>query len=270
MKLRTAVAAVFLLGALCGCSNNSTTTSYLYTPAPVTPRPTFDTTRYRTKEEINAKVDEDFVISSQSIDQGYPSKESEYYTEFTENIDKNIKSSVNNHLNSSVTKADVDNMISDIKNTDFDNASGSLVSYFPSNTNTVTFTTPTPATPSPTQRPADFVPDSFSSTNYPYSLYSYDGRTYLGEVTLSQNNTKSIWNTDGSYGSSDSLTSIFNSYGIYGSKNSMFSAFNDDASSPPIIFDSKGNYLGRLSENTDFADSVTLDALKVFAEKNSL
>lgn len=262
MKLKIVAAAALLLCSLYGCGNNSNTASSLYTPAPVTPRPTFDTTHYRTKEEMKAKVAEDFVISSQAIDQSYPSKESEYYPEYTEVADEKVKNIVNK-TETNVTSKDLNKVVKDIQNSDFDTQKTNTVITKP--LNNVTF-----VTPQPTKRPKNSIPDGFSSTNYPYSVYSYDGRTYLGDLTLNDSDENSIWNTEGQYGSPDSLTSIFNSYSIYGSANSMFSAFNDNASSPPIIFDSKGNSVGVLSSNSNFDNGISVETLKDYLQKNGL
>lgn len=66
-------------------------------------------------------------------------------------------------------------------------------------------------------------------------LYSYDGETYLGELSTNRYATDSVFNKYGTYGSKYSIYSIYNKYGTYGSAYSNYSAFNRFATQPPII-----------------------------------
>ncbi len=265
MKFRFVAAAALMICSLYGCGNNNASTTSLYTPAPVTPRPTFSTSRYITKEEMTAKKDQSFVIASKGVDtqNSYPSKEEEFdriYEEEKPKTSTSVKTSAstNKNVNISYSSSQKQNVyVGDNQNSDeeYMYAENAFI------------TTPEPQL---TPRPAYAVPSGFSSKNYPYSVYSHDGSRYLGDITMNPDNENSIWNQDGEYGSPDSTTSIYNTYGIYGSSNSMFSAFNDYATAPPKIYDSKGNQVGLLSSNLIHTDGISPDELKAYVEKNGL
>lgn len=90
---------------------------------------------------------------------------------------------------------------------------------------------------------------SQASMNFPWYLYSNDGKIYLGKVTTNRYDSESIWNEYGTYGNKYSSNSIWNEYGTYGSKYSNQSAFNKYASEPPQIVDKDGYFVCYLTEN---------------------
>jgi hypothetical protein len=77
-----------------------------------------------------------------------------------------------------------------------------------------------------------------------------DDGEFLGLISTSTVDSKSIMNTVGRYGSSVSSTCILNSVSRYGSTVSRQSAFCDIASSPPSIFSKDGKFLAFLTTNT--------------------
>lgn len=98
--------------------------------------------------------------------------------------------------------------------------------------------------------------------DFPWHLYSYDGKTYLGKLTLNTNDIDSIWNEFGEYGNNYSGTSIWNEYGLYGSVNSPASAFNPYATRPPVIYSNDGTFMGYLSKNK-YLDNISLDIISL-------
>jgi len=80
-------------------------------------------------------------------------------------------------------------------------------------------------------------------------IVAQDG-TFLGNISTSPVNSKSILNSVGAHGSEVRSDSIFNSVGRYGSSVSRYSAFNDIASSPPKVYTTDGEFIGYLTTNT--------------------
>ncbi|MFN8005960.1 MAG: hypothetical protein U0V70_02795 [Terriglobia bacterium] len=72
---------------------------------------------------------------------------------------------------------------------------------------------------------------------------------YLGRLSENRYNPDSVSNPYGSYGSPYSPNSINNANGIYGSRFSPQSVKNPYATSTPKLYDSEGNYHGKLSSN---------------------
>jgi hypothetical protein len=67
-------------------------------------------------------------------------------------------------------------------------------------------------------------------------LYSNDSKNeYLGCLTCTASDSKSVWNHHGTYGNLYNKKSIWNKYGIYGDNTSNFSPWNPHAENPPII-----------------------------------
>lgn len=282
MKLKLAAIAFLAVCALCGCSNTRDASSSFYTPTPVTPRPTFDTTYYRTKEEINAKQDSEFVIYDNVKTGGYPSHRQEYDPIVITNNEALAyeKDRENAAKEQARLRAEAEKAAAAAKRNNNTSSYGSSYSSTPTYTSgnttpsnssiVINGSTPTYNEATPAPRDESSIPEGFSSTNYPYSLYSFDGRTYLGKITADVSDPESIWNNSGDYGSADSSTSIFNMYGIYGSSNSMFSAFNDYASAPPKIYDSRGNIVGLLTSNLSVQNGISPDTLKTYASDKKL
>jgi len=74
-------------------------------------------------------------------------------------------------------------------------------------------------------------------------------KTYLGKLTTNSSDTDSIFNDYGTYGSKYNQNSIWNDYGTFGGKFSAYSPFNEFSATPPLIVDSNGNIVGRLTVN---------------------
>lgn len=104
-------------------------------------------------------------------------------------------------------------------------------------------------------------------TTIALSLYSSDGKTYLGKLTSNEFDLDSIFNSYGIYGSKYSINSIWNEFGAYGSKFSSTSAFNEFAFEPPVISDEKGNIIGRLTINTTISGAISPFGLKEALKK---
>ena len=80
---------------------------------------------------------------------------------------------------------------------------------------------------------------------------------YLGRLSSNRYQSDSTSNPYGQYGSSYSSNSINNPYGQYGSQYSSNSANNPYAANAPKLYDSQGNYRGKLSSNRYDPDSVS-------------
>ncbi|KRE70840.1 stalk domain-containing protein [Paenibacillus sp. Soil750] len=117
------------------------------------------------------------------------------------------------------------------------------------NTSTTTTTTTTTTTNTPTTNQA--------KVKGPLTLYSSDGKKYLGILTADKYGLDSVFNEYGTYGSKYGLNSIWNEYGDYGSKYSLKSAFNDYTTTPPIILDGDGNICGYLTTNTTIKGGIS-------------
>ena len=74
-------------------------------------------------------------------------------------------------------------------------------------------------------------------------------RTYLGSLSTNKLDSDSIFNEFGTYGNKFSSKSIWDEFGFYGGKFSAYSPFNEFTAMPPLIEDSEGNILGRLTVN---------------------
>ncbi len=83
-------------------------------------------------------------------------------------------------------------------------------------------------------------------------LSIYGGKNhdvFLGYLNASKYDTKSIWNTNCSYGSKYSNKCIWNKNCLYGSKYSQYSPWNPNASNPPILKDKNGVSHGYFTTN---------------------
>jgi hypothetical protein len=80
---------------------------------------------------------------------------------------------------------------------------------------------------------------------------------YLGKLSENPYNPDSTSNEYGQHGSEYSGSSINNPYGRYGSRFSNDSATNPYATNAPKLYDSDGNYRGKLSSNKNDPDSVS-------------
>jgi hypothetical protein len=79
---------------------------------------------------------------------------------------------------------------------------------------------------------------------------------YIGQLSENPYNSDSTSNPYGRYGSAYSSDSINNPYGRYGSQYSNDSATNPYATNAPRLYDSDGDYRGKLSSNPYDADSI--------------
>lgn len=80
---------------------------------------------------------------------------------------------------------------------------------------------------------------------------------YLGRLSQNRYNADSVSNPYGQYGNKYSPDSINNSYGQYGSPYSAKSVSNPYARNAPKLYDSNGNYRGKLSSNKYDPDSIS-------------
>lgn len=80
---------------------------------------------------------------------------------------------------------------------------------------------------------------------------------YLGKLSENKYDPDSTSNPYGRYGSEQSPDSVNNPYGRYGSEYSNDSPANPNATNPPKLYDSQGNYRGKLSSNPYDPDSVS-------------
>lgn len=107
----------------------------------------------------------------------------------------------------------------------------------------------------------------YSDVEYPLFLYSNDGKTFLGRLSVNKYERESFLNPYSDYGSKYSATSIFNEYGKYGSKYSDESAFNDYASNPPIILDNNGKFIAYLTSNNYKSDGISFSELIILLNR---
>ena len=84
-----------------------------------------------------------------------------------------------------------------------------------------------------------------------------NAQTYLGNWSTNRYDSNSTSNQYGQYGSRYSSGSVNNPYGQYGSRYSPESTTNPYATNAPKLYDSEGNYRGRLSSNPYDPDSVS-------------
>jgi hypothetical protein len=92
-------------------------------------------------------------------------------------------------------------------------------------------------------------------------------RTFLGCLNGSPYDSESIWNAYGDYGNCYSDKSIWNAYGDYGGAYSSYSPWNAYTSTPPGVYDAKGNFYGYLTRNKANAkriDTLLTDMMCVF------
>jgi hypothetical protein len=89
------------------------------------------------------------------------------------------------------------------------------------------------------------------------SALAQDDDSYLGRLSANPYGADSTSNAYGRYGSPYSSDSINNEYGRYGSPYSSQSATNPYATDAPKLYDSQGNYRGKLSANKYDPDSVS-------------
>jgi len=80
---------------------------------------------------------------------------------------------------------------------------------------------------------------------------------YLGKLSSNPYEADSTANPYGAHGSPYSADSINNPYGTYGSPYSGRSATNPYATDAPRLYDSQGNYRGKLSTNRYDPDSTS-------------
>jgi len=100
--------------------------------------------------------------------------------------------------------------------------------------------------------------ESSESFNYLNFGDSEDNKgRYLGKLSVNPYNSDSVFNPYGEYGSKYSPDSINNPYGKYGSKYSSYSVNNPYATDAPKLYDSEGNYRGKLSNNPYDPDSIS-------------
>lgn len=105
------------------------------------------------------------------------------------------------------------------------------------------------------------------SFRFPFKLYSYDGKTYLGEISSNVYGIDNIFNEYGTYGSSYSAKSVWNEYGTYGSRYSANSINNKYATEPPVIISDNGEFVGYLTENSSILYGITMSEMVEFVTR---
>ena len=80
---------------------------------------------------------------------------------------------------------------------------------------------------------------------------------YLGKLSNNPYNADSVSNPYGQYGNKYSPNSINNTYGQYGNVYSDKSVNNPYADNAPKLYDSRGNYRGKLSNNKYDPESIS-------------
>lgn len=80
---------------------------------------------------------------------------------------------------------------------------------------------------------------------------------YLGRLSANRYSRDSTSNPYGTYGSAQSTKSVHSPTGKYGSTTSVQSSVNPYATHAPKLYDSEGNYRGRLSDNKYDPDSIS-------------
>ncbi len=95
-------------------------------------------------------------------------------------------------------------------------------------------------------------------------LHLYGGQNhdeYLGCITCSKHDPKSIWNAYTEYGSDFGNHSIWNEMSEYGNDYSVFSPWNEYASYPPAVVDKAGNFYGYFTTNEYNSKRTTIEWL---------
>lgn len=89
-----------------------------------------------------------------------------------------------------------------------------------------------------------------ANAQYTLSIYGCKNHdVFLGCINCSEQESESVWNIYGDYGSTHSAKSIWNSLGIYDSKKSKYSPFCNDAKYPPLLIDKNGKSYGYFTVN---------------------
>ena len=91
---------------------------------------------------------------------------------------------------------------------------------------------------------------------------------FLGSIRVDKNDTESILNQYGPYGSTYSPTSVFNDYCPYGGQYGRFSPQNPYTGTPPKLF-IRGKFRGNVSTNTFVSDFISWDTF-VYLLRNDL
>lgn len=98
-------------------------------------------------------------------------------------------------------------------------------------------------------------------------ITAQDGQ-FLGKITTSDIDSKSLLNDIGKHGSDISNVSIFNDISKYGDDISQLSPFNDIASQPPKIFHKEGKFVAYLTTNEIKTPAINPHALIGWLKSN--
>jgi len=101
-----------------------------------------------------------------------------------------------------------------------------------------------------------------------FTIVSSDG-VFLGNCSLNEFESDSIFNEYGTYGNSYNSKSIWNEYGNYGNPYSGTSAFNDCALNPPYILYKNGIF-GRLTTNECIQNAINPYVFIAWLRKNTI
>jgi hypothetical protein len=77
---------------------------------------------------------------------------------------------------------------------------------------------------------------------------------YLGCLNCPPEDSDSVLNPYGAYGSEYSAYSVYNKSGLFGSEESPYSPCNKYATNPPIVVDNQGKFYGYLTINRSSLD----------------
>ena len=84
-------------------------------------------------------------------------------------------------------------------------------------------------------------------------------RTFLGCLNGSPMDSESIWNSFGDYGNHFNSNCIWNSFGDYGNPFSSYSPWNEFTTTPPGVYDAKGNFYGYHTRNKSLPKRINME-----------
>jgi len=102
-------------------------------------------------------------------------------------------------------------------------------------------------------------------------LISNDGKhKYLGKLTSNEFDSEGIFNEYSTYGNEYNSDSIWNEFGTYGNEFSSYSVMNEFTSTPPIIVNENGEFIGYLTKNEFKTPAYDPDTILILLKKLGL